>query len=155
MTNWDAIGAIGEVVGALAVVISFMYVAVQVKQSNRQAASDSGFALLSEFSRVDELILTTPEMIALMVKLESEEDLTKEERKRSEHFGFRLINNWMAADIAHQNGLLDADMYDDMIADARYNITTYPQLKNILVKLFENYPGIRKMNIFRVALDGE
>ena len=91
--SWDSVAAISETVGALAVVISLIYLAMQVKQSNRQAATDSGFALLSEFNRVDELILTTPEMIALMVKLESEEELTDEERKRSEHFGFRLLNN--------------------------------------------------------------
>ena len=151
--NWDAIGAFSEVVGAIAVVISLLYVAAQVKQSNRQAATDSGFALLSEFNRVDELILTTPEMIALMVKLESDEELTDEERKRSEHFGMRLLNNWMAAEIAHQNGLLDAVLYTDMIGDVRYNITSYPQLKKILLRLFESYLGIREMNIFRVAFD--
>ncbi|MEQ8692993.1 MAG: hypothetical protein RIC89_19425 [Pseudomonadales bacterium] len=34
--NWDAIGAIGEVVGALAVVISLVYLALQIRQNSRQ-----------------------------------------------------------------------------------------------------------------------
>ena len=153
--NWDAIGAFSEILGAISVVVSLIYVAAQVRQSTRQAATDTGFGLMSEFSRVDELILTTPEMIALMVKLESNEELTNEERKRSEHFALRLMNNWMGAEIAHQNGLLDPGLYEDMIGDARHNITSYPQLKNILLELFENYPNIKEMNIFRVAFDDE
>lgn len=33
--NWDAIGAIGEIVGAIAVVISLVYLASQIQLSNR------------------------------------------------------------------------------------------------------------------------
>lgn len=40
--NWDAIGAVGEIVGAIAVVVSLLYLASQIRTSNRavkQAAS--------------------------------------------------------------------------------------------------------------------
>jgi hypothetical protein len=40
--NWDAIGAVGEIVGAIAVVVSLLYLANQIHTSNRavkQAAS--------------------------------------------------------------------------------------------------------------------
>ena len=33
--NWDAIGAIGEVVGALAVFITLGYLAVQIRQNTK------------------------------------------------------------------------------------------------------------------------
>ena len=33
--NWDAIGAIGEIIGALAVVISLLYLATQIRQNSR------------------------------------------------------------------------------------------------------------------------
>ena len=35
MINWEAIGAVGEVVGALAVVVSIVYLAIQIRQSGR------------------------------------------------------------------------------------------------------------------------
>ena len=53
--NWDAIGAIGEIVGAGAVVISLVYLAVQIRFSARSARSEAvrtaikehqGYALL-------------------------------------------------------------------------------------------------------------
>lgn len=37
--NWDAVGAIGEVVGAVAVIITLAYLAVQVRQNTRMNAS--------------------------------------------------------------------------------------------------------------------
>ncbi len=39
--NWDAIGAIGEFVGGLAVVLSLVYVAFQVRQNSRQIDQNS------------------------------------------------------------------------------------------------------------------
>ncbi len=37
--NWDALGAIGEVVGAAAVIITLAYLAVQIRQNTRMNAS--------------------------------------------------------------------------------------------------------------------
>lgn len=39
--NWDAIGAIGEVIGAIAVVATLGYLAKQVSQQNRSGAGDA------------------------------------------------------------------------------------------------------------------
>ncbi len=42
--NWEAISAIGEIVGALAVVITLVYLAIQIREQNREsraAAIDS------------------------------------------------------------------------------------------------------------------
>ena len=39
--NWDLVAALGEIVGAIAVVVSLLYLAAQIKQSNRQSASDT------------------------------------------------------------------------------------------------------------------
>jgi len=35
--NWEALGAIGEIVGAVAVVVTLVYLAVQIRQNTRSA----------------------------------------------------------------------------------------------------------------------
>ncbi len=40
--NWDAIGAVGEVVGAAAVIASLVYLAVQIRQNTRAVRRASG-----------------------------------------------------------------------------------------------------------------
>jgi len=49
--NWDAIGAIGEVIGAFAVFISLLYLALQIRNSRR---SDQIIASAGAASAVDE-----------------------------------------------------------------------------------------------------
>jgi hypothetical protein len=42
--NWDAIGAISEIVGALSVVITLIYLAVQVRMSRIQSAAETTYS---------------------------------------------------------------------------------------------------------------
>ena len=39
--NWDALGAIAELIGGLAVLVTLIYLSVQIRQSNRQEAAQS------------------------------------------------------------------------------------------------------------------
>ena len=51
--NWDAFGAIGEVIGAAAVVISLIYVSIQVRSGTRALQTtprDSGFKSVQEWN---------------------------------------------------------------------------------------------------------
>jgi hypothetical protein len=38
--NWEAIGAIGDLMGGLVVIVSVAYLAVQIRQSNRHAEAE-------------------------------------------------------------------------------------------------------------------
>nr|AEA07652.1 hypothetical protein [uncultured bacterium] len=46
--NWEAIGAIGEVLGAAAVVATLGYLAVQIRQNSRAVKNSAAQSLLSE-----------------------------------------------------------------------------------------------------------
>jgi hypothetical protein len=37
--NWDSVGAVGEIVGALAVLITLIYLSVQIRQNTKVARS--------------------------------------------------------------------------------------------------------------------
>ena len=66
--NWDAIGALSEIAGTATVVISVLYLAVQVRQSNRQSASNSGTEVLGEMNRLQEFVFSDPEGANLLIK---------------------------------------------------------------------------------------
>ena len=46
--NWEAIGAIGEVLGAAAVVVTLGYMAVQIRQNSQAVKNSAAQSLLSE-----------------------------------------------------------------------------------------------------------
>ena len=68
-------GAIGEIVGALAVVASLIYLAVQIRQSTRQISLTLESAKLAAFERTvessnhaREVLITNPEVAELFLK---------------------------------------------------------------------------------------
>lgn len=68
-------GAIGEIIGALAVVASLIYLAVQIRHSTRQISHSLDSAKLAAFdqnvesgNRARELLITNPEVTELLLK---------------------------------------------------------------------------------------
>ncbi|MEQ8693880.1 MAG: hypothetical protein RIC85_00935 [Gammaproteobacteria bacterium] len=59
--NWDAIGAVGEIVGALAVVVSLIYLASQIRQSTAEERRQALLATVSNFVQKYEDATATPE----------------------------------------------------------------------------------------------
>ena len=55
--NWDAIGAIGEIVGAFAVVLTLFYLAAQIKQSSRATQAAAADAWVAALQKSNELQL--------------------------------------------------------------------------------------------------
>ena len=61
--NWEAIGAIGENVGALAVVVSVLYLAYQVKQSTRHSQAETQREIINDIHRHQAQIRENPGLI--------------------------------------------------------------------------------------------
>ena len=70
--NWDAIGAIGQVLGSLAVFVSLGYLAVQTKVSASATKHASQNAFVSEYNQFLTDMRTQPELIELLVRASSE-----------------------------------------------------------------------------------
>jgi hypothetical protein len=91
--NWDAVGAIAEIIGAVAVVATLLYLAVQIKQANRQD-------LLGSFQHMHDTVNSFCRMISESEHLagivsrgrESYDDLSDEDRMRFDHVHFHLLN---------------------------------------------------------------
>ncbi len=60
--NWDAIGAIGEIVGALAVILSLLYLSSQVRQTNKLANNNSLQAVLQSEMNFASIIMENAEI---------------------------------------------------------------------------------------------
>ncbi len=86
--GWDAIGAIGEIVGALAVVLTLGYLGIQARQVHRSARSDARQRILDQFS------------YALSNFLDSERNRAVlygglEDRESLEPADYLMFNHWL------------------------------------------------------------
>ena len=66
--NWDAIGAVGELIGAIAVVITLVYLAIQIRQNTKtvrastyqsvaEALADGSYKMIGHFDTDTDKIL--------------------------------------------------------------------------------------------------
>ena len=60
--NWDALGAIGEIVGAVAVVVTLAYLAVQIRQNTKAVKATSHHAITDSFNSISVLIAQDPKV---------------------------------------------------------------------------------------------
>ena len=63
--NWDAIGAIGEVVGAIAVVATLIYLSLQVRSAQRDAQTSNFHRIADSFNDLNRMIAGDPNLADL------------------------------------------------------------------------------------------
>ena len=64
--NWEAIGAVGELIGALAVIITLIYVGRQIHQANAQTQAMSRYSLIEALGEINLLIAGSKENASVM-----------------------------------------------------------------------------------------
>ncbi len=90
--NWEAISAIAEIVGSVAIVVTLVYLAVQIRQSTRASQSAARFESGRYWSNEAMQGALSPDFAQILsVGLENPETLTDTERERlimwyTEHF---------------------------------------------------------------------
>ncbi|MGR8949234.1 MAG: hypothetical protein ACU84Q_14385 [Gammaproteobacteria bacterium] len=74
--NWDAIGAIGSILGAGGVIVSLIYLAVQIRNQNRESQLSAANELAAQWSAAMSDVATNAELAKILqVGLERVEDL--------------------------------------------------------------------------------
>ena len=66
--NWEAIGAIGEIFGAAAVVVSLLYLALQMRQNTRQLRRAELNAAMDQQSAHRRALMTSPDLGMLFAR---------------------------------------------------------------------------------------
>ena len=120
--NWDAIGAMGEIIGAIAVVTSLIYLAVQIRTQNRESRISAmhdisvGFReVLAQFSSED--------ACALFIKANKDYDsLTDVEAQRLIVLTGQFFRAFEEAYIQFDEGRLDERSWN---ATTRYYLKIF------------------------------
>jgi len=115
--NWDAIGAIGEIGGALGVIFSLIYLAFQIKGETRARRADTTHSQSMAFVEIQQNVSTNPVLADIYVRgLDNYINLKPHERSQFSTFiggVFRVFEDnyfqWM-------DGNLDKRLWSGMEA---------------------------------------
>ncbi len=132
--NWTALGALGELVAAVAVLITLIYLARQVRLSNRQNLLGSYRHTYDSLNEWALFVAESGEIPAIILRgRESYTDLSDIERLRFDHVHFVFLN------------IIESHYYQvqKTAMDREYRQWAMDNLV-VLVRGYFDYPGARE-----------
>jgi len=118
MSAAQLLGNFGEFVGAIAVVVTLAYLAVQVRQQNLESQAKSLHEILSGF-RATQAVFADPDVAGLAAKLlpaRNLESLNDAELLRVINIVIPMFRVWEEAFHYQKNGRLDPEIWDSITA---------------------------------------
>ena len=123
--NWEAIAAVGEILGATAVVISLAYVAAQVRQNTnalRRTASADAVAAIRDWNR--DLAVNSELNRVYRNGVEGFDSLTADDRAQFGVIVFNLFKTFEDLHYQYLNGAMDPDVWAGWENIARVSLTS-------------------------------
>ena len=151
--NWDAIGALGELIGAGAVVVTIVYLSIQIRANTNQVRSAEHHRFRDETSRLHEIALSSREHAELLTKMANNEELSPVERTCAYAFSDRLTNHWIATETAYRLGTIPRDYYDNMCIEVRNVTSRLPITRKYIRRIVGIHPTVRDLPIFLPIVD--
>ena len=119
--NWEAIGAVGEVAGAAGVIITLLYLSVQVRASNVASKVEAKLATSGMYTDFLRTLIESPEINDVFVRgRENMGQLNSEEFYRFSNLGFRAFSYFSAGYFQHRMGSLSESDWFEMLAIVRF-----------------------------------
>ena len=148
--NWDALGAIGEIFGALAVVVTLLYLAKQISQANRISIVTGARELQQKYADFYTLVATDPDIKSLVTRLRDPNYVvqSEEEEEQIESFTLLLLGIWQASAIAYEQGQIDKSMYGVYRDDVEVKLSKWPGLRPHAIAILLKYPDAAAHEIF-------
>ena len=153
--NWDAIGAVGELLGALVVIATLLYLARQISQTNKISKAAVARELQQKYSDLYTLIATNQGINELVTRLRSKDYMaqSEEEEEQLESFTLLLGGLWLSTGVAHSQGQIDHDMYEVYFRDVQVKLSKWPGMRPQMKEIMKNYPTTSNFKIFKQLLD--
>ena len=109
--NWDAVGAIGQVVGAVLVGVTLIYLALQLRQNTSALKSSTFVAISTSMGSTMEVLAIHPDLSLLLIKAQSGlDEFSAAERAR---FGFIMMMAFRRLEmvvVQRHLGFIDPDL---------------------------------------------
>ena len=147
----DYLASIGEIIGAVAVVISVIYLAMQVGDSNTEMRSQTHYNALMLAQRPMEMLIENPELGDPVTKGSNDANsLTSTEWDRLSHYVFLLFNSWEYSFLLNDSGGVSPELWQGHNGYMESYISLHPITKRFWTEfqtsfsdVFRSYVGDR------------
>ena len=111
--NWEAIGAIGEVVGAAVVGVTLIYLIIQVKQNSVSINANITQANIAAFNELNALLASDEELSAILEKgTDHPQTLSESENRRFTWLMRSYLNLYLNLFDQYRQGTCSPELWD-------------------------------------------
>ncbi|MGB5245866.1 MAG: hypothetical protein WBM54_03710 [Woeseia sp.] len=108
----DEVGSVSELISSIAVLISLVYLAIQIRSNTDAARTSTYQAVVAEFSALNRTMASTPDLSILYVNaLEDFESLSPEEKARISQLFFTSFHNFENMYYQRRKNYLEDDVW--------------------------------------------
>ena len=113
--NWEALGGVAELVGAIGVIATLFYLAVQIRQNTRTIRAAAFQETMRDITAVADLAAQQPELSRIYLEgLNGLEKLNAEDRQRFGTFMLAFLRRVENLVYQTEQGLLDPDSWEGL-----------------------------------------
>ena len=117
--NWEAIAAVGEILGATAVLVTLIYLAVQIRQNTATVATATYESVMTGFNDVNVVVASHPALASLLDRGSQDPNLLNAEETVQLNFLLRCYaNQWWKLFKLHERGNLPASEWSVFAREA-------------------------------------
>ncbi len=136
------LGALGEFIGSILVLGTLVYLSIQVRQGNAHSRFTTSHAIAGAGHASWLAVAQSPELAAVMAKLETGEPLVEQESAQAWSFATTLMIFYVNVQTAIQEGLIASESLPLFQADLRRLLAKYPGLRPDLLEMVGQLPGL-------------
>jgi hypothetical protein len=106
------LGSIGELLGSVAVFISLIYLAFQIRSSTATARTSTYQSVVSDFSALNQAMTSTPELSLLFIKAQEDfASLNADQKAKVSQLFFMCFRNFENMYYQHRKGYLEDELW--------------------------------------------
>ena len=135
-----------------AVLAGILFLALEIQQSNRIAITSTEIELRNGYNTLNSVLIENPDFAQIFVNARSEDNnLSAADQLRLRSWLTQLVNQWVAIETAHGNGMAPETTYEVIFDDQRALINGMPGIRPIMRDILNDYKALSATNALRSA----
>ena len=121
--NWEAIGSVSELIGAVGVIVSLIYLAAQIRQNTKSLRASAYDAITSHVAELNKLIISDAEVSSIIDEGDQDRSsLSREKRKRYDAFQRNRFRHYDNLHYQYCHGLLEESRWQPLQEAITYQL---------------------------------
>ena len=121
--NWDAIGAISELIGAVGVIVSLIYLAAQIRQNTKSLRASAYDSITAHAAELNKLIISNTDVAAIIDEGDQDRSsLSVDNRRRYDAVQRIRFRHYDNLHYQYRHGLLEESRWQPLQKALAYQL---------------------------------